>query len=181
MLGCLDKVQFLSFQVTGVTHQTRFIYFYFICLCVLSACISVNYIYVLPTEARIRYSVPWDWSSRWLWASMWVLGSKPGASERAASATKHWAISPVLQSFFWDRILFNQSCFQISTIWLRLTETLGPPASTTQCWDDIYHYGWIGFSWAAVSCRWQVWYLLELGPFIFLTSLWLGSVYHHMT
>lgn len=31
------------------------------------------YNFVIPTEAKIRHSIPWSWSYMWFWAIIWVL------------------------------------------------------------------------------------------------------------
>ena len=50
-------------------------------------------------------------SYRGLWATMWMLGIKPRASARAASALNCWAISPAPYFGFWYRV----SCMYQST------------------------------------------------------------------
>lgn len=45
-----------------------------LCMGVLSARMSVDRLYAVPTEARRRSRIPWNWSYRSLWAVLWVLG-----------------------------------------------------------------------------------------------------------
>ena len=69
--------------------------FYFMCMGVLPACVSVYHVHIVSIEARRGHLILWSWSSRLLWAAMWVLGIKPQSSGRAASSLSCWAISPV--------------------------------------------------------------------------------------
>lgn len=71
----------------------------FITICMLKclpACMLLHPMCLVPTEARRRHLMPYNWGYRWLWASTWVLRMEPGSSARAASAFDLWAIFPAL-------------------------------------------------------------------------------------
>lgn len=58
--------------------------FYFMCLRVLLACMSLSYVCLVPSEARRGHWIPWNRSSKWLWAVMWVLRAEPRSCGRTA-------------------------------------------------------------------------------------------------
>lgn len=63
--------------------------FYFMCMCVLSACI---YMYHVPGDVRKcrrGHQIPWKWSYRELGDTQWVLGAESRSSSRAAGVLNH--------------------------------------------------------------------------------------------
>jgi hypothetical protein len=75
-------------------------YFYlfenFMCMGVLTACLPVNHIHAMPTEARRGHWILWNGCYRQLLSATWGLGTEfGGSSGRTARFLNQWAISPV--------------------------------------------------------------------------------------
>lgn len=79
--------------------QTKTMYFWFMCMGILPACMSVVYhVHAVSEEARKWYQIPWSWNSIWLW----LLGITPSSS---GSDFNLWAFCPaILYIIFWNRI-----------------------------------------------------------------------------
>lgn len=114
---CNEQLKFLdSFK--------SFFNFIFMFIGVLPACISMW-----------GCHKPWSWSYTQVWADMWVLGIKLEASERVASVSYCWAISPAL-------ILSRE---MIVTMYL--TILLFQPKEGSESWGSLCSralawYGW---------------------------------------
>ena len=59
--------------------------FCFMCMSVLSVCMCVYHLYVMPVEARRGCQISWNWSYRFS-AAILVLGTQSESSPRAARA-----------------------------------------------------------------------------------------------
>lgn len=59
---------------------------------------------LVPTDARRRCRIPWNWSCKSLWTTMWLLRIEPESSERTASAFNYQRISPAPFSVTFDHI-----------------------------------------------------------------------------
>lgn len=50
---------------------------------------ACQYVYAVATEVSEARQILWKQSYKWLLGAMWLLVTKPGSSERAASALNH--------------------------------------------------------------------------------------------
>jgi hypothetical protein len=57
------------------------------------ACVYVcgPHVCLLPSGARTRLEIPWEWNYRQLWAAMYTLRTEPMFSEKASSALTCYA------------------------------------------------------------------------------------------
>lgn len=69
--------------------------FHFMCMAVLSACISTNlYAYSVPLGAWRGYQIPWNWHYGMVVSHYVGARIEPGSSGSIASALNHWTLSP---------------------------------------------------------------------------------------
>lgn len=69
------------------------LFYYFMYISILPACVCILPVCFLSMEARRRLWVPWDWSYRWLQAILWVLKTEPSSSAKATKTLNLWAKS----------------------------------------------------------------------------------------
>ena len=77
------------------------------CLCVFS---------MYHTRIRRRCSTSWNWSYGQLWSAMWVLGTKPRSPTEKTRAHKCQAISPALNAYVFNAMLYATQKFFLSWV-----------------------------------------------------------------
>jgi hypothetical protein len=87
----LWNVAFLKTSGKQFNILTFYLLIIFMCMNVLSACISVQQVYAVATEGRRGCQVTWNWNYKQLW------GCDVGAVNQTIVPRKsrHWAFSPV--------------------------------------------------------------------------------------
>lgn len=56
---------------------------------VISTCMSVYHMCLVPTAVRRKDWIPWNWSYKYLQTIIWVLGIEPRSSVRETKALIH--------------------------------------------------------------------------------------------
>lgn len=60
--------------------------YYFTCMSVLPVYMYEHSVWLVPSEARRKCCISWNWSYRLLWVTMWELDLEPVSFGRVASA-----------------------------------------------------------------------------------------------